>query len=107
MTAGEERAFLGDFTNRSEAIVDESVVERQWEAFCKYGKRGYLHHLHGKPGFARRLAGKLNLLHHFDSREVQRRRLSLIRCESHREALITVLDRASRGIHNDMGEGRE
>ena len=52
-------------------------------------------------------ASKLDLLHHFDTFEVQRRRLYLISCESHREALITVLDRASRVIHNDKGEDRE
>jgi len=93
MTADEEKSFMYDFTARSEAIKDESFVARQWEAFCQKNKCYYLHNLHGKPGFLRRLAGKLDLLHYLDSREVQRARLNFIRCESLCEALTTVLIR--------------
>lgn len=78
-------------TARSEAIDDQSFIKKQWDDFCQKNKRSYLHSLYGKPGYLRRLAGKLNLLHFLDSREVQRTRLNIIRCESHREALITEL----------------
>ena len=91
MSENDESAFLDDFAARSEAIADNSYVVAQWKAFSQDRKRYYLNTLHGNPGFIRRLAGKLGLLHYLDSREVQRTRLHLIRCESHRESLITVL----------------
>lgn len=91
LTREEEEVFLENFAVRSEAIADASFVKAQWEAFCKDKSSYYLNTLHGKPGLLRRLAGKLDMLHYLDSREVQRVRLHLIRCESLREALITVL----------------
>ncbi len=91
MTADEESVFINDFAARSEAIADAAFVKTRWETFCQDSKRYYLNTLHGKPGLLRRLAGKLDLLHYLDSRDVQRGRLHLIRCESLREALITAL----------------
>lgn len=95
MTADEESVFMNDFAARSEAITDVSFVKTQWETFCQDNKRYYLNTLHGKPRLLRRLAGKLDLLHYLDSRDVQRVRLNLIRCESLREALTTVLSMES------------
>lgn len=95
MTADEESVFMNDFAARSEAIADAIFVKTQWETFCQDNKRYYVNTLHGKPGFLRRLAGKLGLLHYLDSCEVQRARLNMIRCESHREALITLLGKES------------
>ncbi len=96
LTTDEEDIFMKDFKSRSEAIGDASFVERQWEVFCNENKRSFLHSLHGKTGILRRLAGKLDLLHYLDSNEVQRRRLNYIRCESLRDALITVLTREAQ-----------
>lgn len=91
MAQKEREVFLKDFNSRSKGIQEQGFVQEQWQTFCRERKRYYLHGLHGKPGLLRRLAGKLDLLHYLDSREVQRRRLNLIRCESHREALQTLL----------------
>ncbi len=91
MTPEEEQVFMADFVARSLAIGDRSFVATRWEAFCRENRRAFLQCLHGKPGFLRRVASKLDLLRYFDSREVQRRRLHFVRCESLREALITVL----------------
>lgn len=91
MTSDEETIFMREFILRSEAICDEEFVAKQWEEFCQQNKRYFLHGLNGKPGFVRRIAGKLNLLHYLDSAQTQRTRLQFVRCESLREALITVL----------------
>lgn len=96
LTTDEEDKFMKDFKSRSEAIGDTSFIERQWEVFCKENKRTFLHSLNGKTGILRRLAGKLDMLHYLDSREVQRRRLNYIRCEFQRDALITVLTREAQ-----------
>lgn len=92
MTVEDEASFLNGFLTRSEAIRDEAFVARQWESFCQDKKRYYLQSLNGKPGLFRRVLGKLNLLHYLDSREVHRQRLHMIRCESHREALRSILE---------------
>jgi poly-gamma-glutamate capsule biosynthesis protein CapA/YwtB (metallophosphatase superfamily) len=92
MMADEERVFMNDLAARSKAIADVSFVKTQWEIFCSNHKRYYLHTLHGKPSLFRRLAGQLNLLHILDGPEKQRARLNIIRCESHREALRTILE---------------
>ena len=91
MTKGQEEQFRKNFEARSRAINEESFVEEQWHAFCEQQKRFYLHLIHGRWTLIRRVAGKLNLLRYFDSKEVHLNRLEAIRCESHREALITVL----------------
>ena len=93
MNANEESAFIKDFTIRSESISDDSFVARQWEDYCQKNKRLFLYGIHGNPGVLRRLAGKFDLLNYLDSSEVQRKRLNFVRCESLREALITVLER--------------
>jgi poly-gamma-glutamate synthesis protein (capsule biosynthesis protein) len=95
MTSQEEKAFLDGVEKRSEAIRDESFVARQWESFCDGNRRFFLDALHGRPGLVRRAAGRLDLLHRLDSPEVRRMRLHMVRCESYREALITLLAKES------------
>lgn len=91
MSRKDEESFLKAFGTRSQAIGNEAFVGNQWESFCDDHKRYYLHSLRGSPGIFRRVMGKLDLLHYLDSRAVQRARLNVTRCESHREALIRVL----------------
>ena len=93
LTKEEEEVFFENFAARSKAIADASFVEAQWETFCQNKSSDYLNTLHGKRSLLRRIAGKLDLLHYMDSPEKQFARLNMIRCESHREALITVLSR--------------
>ena len=93
MSAKEEANWRSAVQERSRRLAKPQLIEQEWRAFCDNNKRYYLNTLHGKPGLLRRLAGKLNLLHHLDSRDIQRTRLHLVRCESLREALITVLTR--------------
>jgi poly-gamma-glutamate capsule biosynthesis protein CapA/YwtB (metallophosphatase superfamily) len=89
----EERAsaFLDGFAERSRAIQDPGFVEAQWRVFCLRNERHYLNTLHGKTTLLRRIAGKLNMLHRMDSDRVRCWRLNMIHCESHREALVTLL----------------
>jgi poly-gamma-glutamate synthesis protein (capsule biosynthesis protein) len=93
MSPDEETNWRSAFDERSRHLANPQMVEEKWRAFCYKHKRNYLHTLHGKPSFLRRVAGKLNLLYILDGPEKQRARLNIIRCESHAEALITVLSR--------------
>lgn len=96
MTIEEKDRFLQDFDARSEAILDESFVEAQWQDFCRQHENFFLNTLHGNNSLLRRVAGKLKILRYFDSRKRCRARLHLIRCESLREVMIAVLSRRSR-----------
>lgn len=92
MSEQEEADWRRAFEARSQHLADPQMVEEKWRAFCRDHKREYLHTLHGKPSFLRRLAGKLDLLHILDGPEKQRARLGIIQCESHREAMKTILE---------------
>lgn len=95
MTTDQERHFRRAFDERSAAILSKSFVENQWMAFCRQQERHYLSMIHGRRSLIRRVAGKLNLLDWLDSPKVHRMRYHAITCESHREALITLLSMKS------------
>ena len=99
MSGEEETEFIENFERRSREILVERAVEEKWMDFCQEQKRYYLNTLHGKCSLLRRIAGKMNMLHYLDSKLVQRMRLNLIRCESHRDALIELLEHESCGRH--------
>jgi hypothetical protein len=80
------------FQQRSSDLADPQVIQEKWLKYCRDNKRYYLHGIHGKPSFLRRIFGKLDLLHILDKPDKQRKRLNMIRCESHREALMTILE---------------
>ena len=92
MSPDEEINWRSAFDERSRLLANPQMVEEKWLAFCRDYKRYYLHGLHGKPSLLRKIAGKLDLLHILDGPEKQRTRLNIIRCESHREALRTILE---------------
>ncbi len=91
MTKKEEANWRLQFDERSRHLDNPQIIEEKWQTFCEKHKRLYLHKLHGNPSLFRRLLGKLNLLHLLDNKKIQRGRLNIIRCESHHEALKTIL----------------
>ena len=95
MTAEAAAVFLDGFQERSREIEDPAFVEARWEEFCQANERYYLDRMQGNPGVVRRLARWWNARWVWGTRRVNRQRLNLIRCESHREALIDVLTKAT------------
>jgi hypothetical protein len=91
MSKQDESQFLETFWARSDAIRDGDFVRREWVKFCNQNRNFLLHGINGRAGFVRRAMGKLDLLRYLDSPDVLRRRLHFIRCESLREAIITLL----------------
>jgi hypothetical protein len=91
MPPREEQEWSAALELRSKLLSDIEELETQWKTFCLKRKNYFLNTLHGHPGPFRRLASKLGLLHLLESRETQRRRLHMIRCESYREVLLTIL----------------
>jgi hypothetical protein len=92
MSENDEVVWREAFDERSRHLFEPEVLEERWRAFCDERKCFYLHLLHGKPSLLRRILGKLDLLHYLDGADKQRDRLSIIRCESHYDALKTILE---------------
>jgi hypothetical protein len=78
--------------NPLDAIQFVRAIEEQWEAFCSSMRRHYLRRFAAPHRFFRaldRLTGCLQWWYTAD--KIRAEHLNLIRCESHREALITIL----------------
>jgi hypothetical protein len=83
--------FLRDLDTRSRAILDDDFIRDEWRRFCDERKHGYMSALMGHGRLLRR-ANRHGLL----ARVLYRRRRLLatrnvVCCESHREAVETVL----------------
>lgn len=88
----EERyRVLNGIKTRSEILSDQEALALKWEQYCKSVERFYLNSLHGRAGIFRRIIGRLGYLRLLESPEKNRKRLNLIRCESHHEVLLSVL----------------
>ena len=96
MNPEEESAWRRAFNDRSGRLADPQAVEAEWEKYCQRQTLHYLHMLHGQKTLARRLAGKLGLIRLLDRPDKQLTRLSIIRCQSHRDALITILEHEAK-----------
>lgn len=91
----EEKHFFKKFSSRSEEIQELANVEKRWRDYCRGQERHLLHLLNGRDSLLRRLAIRSGFSSLLDSPKRCRTRLHPIRCESLREALITVLERRS------------
>lgn len=89
---GNDRArILDGLEARSKVLADPDQIERQWAIYCETVKRYYLNSLHGRAGIIRRIVGRLGYLQLLEPRKKNLARLNLVRCESHREVLMSVL----------------
>ncbi len=96
-----EKRFLEGFSARSEEIRDPAAVETRWREYCRRQERHLLHLLSGRDSLLRRVAVRTGLASLLDSPKRCRTRLHPIRCESLREALISVLEK--RALNNRRG----
>lgn len=94
MTGERKDSFLRGLAERSTEIQRPGFVEAQWESFTRETPYNYLSLIQGHGKRVRELDRKFGFLRHFYSRERLRMLLHLIRCESHREAIITLLTNA-------------
>jgi len=96
MKEEEEQDFRSRLEERSRQLGENGFVKQQWLDYCRKTGKQYLN---GAMGYGP-LLGRLNNKLHFPSflrpRESYLRQLNHIRCESHREALLTILDEKTR-----------
>jgi len=91
MNPEERSAFLKQFEERSQWILQPGFVEKEWEKFCIESPYNYLSLLNGYPKRIRELDRKFKFLRLFSKRERTLMLLHLFRCESHHEAIMGAL----------------
>lgn len=95
LMAGERKdSFLQKLAERSAAIQRPGFVEEQWDLFTRESPYNYLSLVQGYGKRVRELDRKFGFLRHVYSRDRLQMLLHLMRCESHREAIITELTNA-------------
>lgn len=93
LLGAEAEALLQRLHQRSQDILDDDFVEREWIAFCERRRHGFVSSLLGHGGVLRRLnrSGWLTRWLYGPRRLAGCR--NLVCCETHQEALQTLLDR--------------
>ncbi len=91
MVPQKEKAFLDALAERSEAISHECFVEQKWHEFCQANTADYLGKFYGYGEFVRRVDRRLDWLRYLRSKKTLLMQLNMIRCESHREAIVDIL----------------
>lgn len=89
----ERQAVLDAIAERSRTLEDPEALDRRWAEFCAERKALYLRRLGSRSRLARavdRLTGNIQN-GYARSWSLRAEHLNLVRCESHREALIRIL----------------
>lgn len=87
-----ESVFRKNLQARSLAITDPDFVEAEWRRFCKAREHGYVSSALGHGGILRRLNAKGLLERHVYGPGKMAGVRNILCCETHREALQTILD---------------
>jgi poly-gamma-glutamate synthesis protein (capsule biosynthesis protein) len=92
MPPGRETDFLQELDERSRAIQEKGFVSESWERFCRAQQHSFMSATLGHGRVLRRLNRHGRLVKHLLSEETLRTMKNCVRCEAHREVLLTVLD---------------
>lgn len=95
MNGAARDGFFDETAKRGAVLKDTVLLEKRWRDMCKHERESYLTELFGYN----RLMLKVGrfLLGRLHSRQDIMRALHLVQCETHREALISIL-KDERGI---------
>src|SRR5439155_7441162 len=83
-------AFLGDLADRSLALKSDEILRERWLKFCETNRNTYLSMVLGMGNTLRRFNRTGVITRFFYRRGALRTMGNVIRCESHREVLITL-----------------
>jgi len=93
LTEQQEEELRSRFEQRSKAIADDEFVEAEWLRFCEIRKHIYMSSLLGHNRVVRKLDSGGWLRRLFYSRKALLSVRNCVCCETHREAIETILDR--------------
>ncbi len=92
MKQEEESPFRKELDTFSQLLGDEKDVRRKWLDYCLKEKSSYLSSLRGHGRWLRRLNHRVGFVERSLSRREIMTILNTVRCDSHNEALITILE---------------
>jgi hypothetical protein len=92
MDVAQETEFMEAFECRNEQIKDPAFLERNWKAYCAKLEAAYFGAFRGHGLAVYRLNKLLRFTRLFYSPHKMAVLRNCVRCESHREALLTMLD---------------
>jgi len=95
MGKNEQREFREDWEERSRLIKEGDFLEKKWQEFCQEKKQEYMGLLNANNFLMQKVSGKVGFLQRLYGRKAMRKKLNLIRCESHREAMVEILSKIS------------
>lgn len=95
MTASEEAKFRGELEARSRAVLDDAAVEEAWLGFCRRHRHAYLSVLLAHNRVLRKLNSRGHLERWAYTRQALLTARNVVVCETHREAIETIMDRLS------------
>lgn len=93
-TREEAELFLQVFFDRSSKILSSEFIKNEWNSFCKKQKHMYFPMLLCWDRYANKLNRILKgiLIEKFINPKAKQTLMNLIRCDSHREVIITILE---------------
>ena len=93
LESAERQAVLDSIAARSRTLDDPDALDRRWSQFCADHKALYLRRLGSRSRLARGVDRLTHNIQNSYARSWSARadHLNLVRCESHREALIRIL----------------
>lgn len=98
-----EESFMIDIDERSSKLSDTGYIEEQWLTWCRNRKYDYYFRFFPRL-LNNRIAQKINSYFPFIERLYTRKHLlrleNMIRCESHREVIETLLEKRREGNPN-------
>ena len=92
MEGKEEEEFLEEIHSRSLQIGDPHFLMEKWKVFCEQRETGYLNELLGYKRIRARLNKYFGLAKRYSSKKRMAILCNIIRCESHREAVVAILE---------------
>ncbi|WP_243373454.1 CapA family protein [Geotalea sp. SG265] len=97
MEPGAALQFMKEFNERSGKIASQDFVEAQWEELCRKKKNEYFSALRGHSRPLRYLNRKMSFTDNIYTPQGLLCLQNMIRCESHRETLETLLNGMLKG----------
>lgn len=90
MEEGRKEVFLSSLEKRSEEVKDDTIVEEKWLEFCKERRDLYMSILLGHNRYLNYANRKFKIADKIYSKGALRNMSNIVRCESHREVLLTI-----------------
>ena len=92
MGQAEEVDFGRDLQERSAVLNSEQDLARLWKEHCAHHRETYLSALRGHGSLVRKINRLVPFAGRFLSQQAKCALLNVIRCESHREAVLSILE---------------